>query len=118
MAPIAGGRLTNVRDRALLLFGFASAMRRSELAALNFEDIEETADGLRVTIPRSKTDQEGRGDVIAVPRGTGTRMRRGAGLPFAAAVSPIMERAIAQAALAVSRSATRCAIQLSISAST
>jgi site-specific recombinase XerD len=70
MAPLAGERLANIRDRALLLFGFASAMRRSELAALNFEDIEETADGLRVTIRRSKTDQEGHGDVIAVPRGT------------------------------------------------
>jgi site-specific recombinase XerD len=70
MAPLAGGGLANIRDRALLLFGFASAMRRSELAALNFEDIEEIADGLRVTIRRSKTDQEGHGDVIAVPRGT------------------------------------------------
>jgi integrase len=44
-------------------------MRRSELAALDFEDIEETADGLRVTIRRSKTDQEGHGHVIAIPRG-------------------------------------------------
>jgi site-specific recombinase XerD len=70
MAPLAGERLANIRDRALLLFGFASAMRRSELAALDFEDIEETPDGLRVTIRRSKTDQEGHGDVIAVPRGT------------------------------------------------
>jgi site-specific recombinase XerD len=70
MAPIAGGRFANIRDRALLLFGFASAMRRSELAALDFEDIEQTPDGLRVTIRRSKTDQEGHGDVIAVPRGT------------------------------------------------
>jgi integrase len=70
MAPIAFERAADIRDRALLLFGFASAMRRSELAALNFEDIEETADGLRVTIRRSKTDQEGHGDVIEVPRGT------------------------------------------------
>lgn len=70
MAPLAGGGLANIRDRALLLFGFASAMRRSELAALDLEDIEETADGLCVTIRRSKTDQEGHGDVIAVPRGT------------------------------------------------
>jgi integrase len=70
MAPIAGSRLANIRDRALLLFGFASAMRRSELAALNFEDIEETVDGLRATIRRSKTDQEGHGHVIAIPRGT------------------------------------------------
>jgi integrase len=70
MAPLAGGGLANIRDRALLLFGFASAMRRSELAALDVEDIEQTPDGLRVTIRRSKTDQEGHGDVIAVPRGT------------------------------------------------
>jgi integrase len=69
MAPLAGERLANIRDRALLLFGFASAMRRSELAALNFEDIEETSDGLRVMIRRSKTDQEGHGDVIAIPLG-------------------------------------------------
>jgi site-specific recombinase XerD len=70
MAPIALERAADIRDRALLLFGFASAMRRSELAALDFEDIEETADGLRVTIRRSKTDQEGQGAVIAIPRGT------------------------------------------------
>jgi integrase len=69
MAPLAGGGLANIRDRALLLFGFASAMRRSELAALNFEDIEGTTDGLRVNIRRSKTDQEGHGDVIAIPLG-------------------------------------------------
>jgi integrase len=37
---------------------------------LNLEDIEETPEGFRVTIHRSKTDQEGHGDVIAVPRGT------------------------------------------------
>jgi integrase len=70
MAPLAGTRLSAIRDRALLLIGFAGAFRRSELVALNADDIEETADGLRVTIRRSKTDQEGHGDVIAVPRGT------------------------------------------------
>jgi integrase len=69
MAALPGGRLANFRDRALLLFGFASAMRRSELAALDVEDVEETPDGLRVTIRHSKTDQEGHGHVIAIPRG-------------------------------------------------
>jgi Phage integrase family len=49
--------------------GFAGAFRRSELVALNADDIEETAEGLRVTIRRSKTDQEGFGHVIAIPRG-------------------------------------------------
>jgi site-specific recombinase XerD len=69
MAPLPGARLSSLRDRALLLLGFAGAFRRSELAALNFEDIEETAEGLRVTIRHSKTDQEGRGAVIAIPWG-------------------------------------------------
>ena len=58
-----------IRDRALLLIGFAGAFRRSELVALNADDIEETPEGLRVTIRRSKTDQEGHGHVIAIPRG-------------------------------------------------
>jgi site-specific recombinase XerC len=68
MAPLAGTRLSAIRDRALLLIGFAGAFRRSELA-LNVEDLEETAEGLRITIRRSKTDQEGHGHVIAIPRG-------------------------------------------------
>ena len=46
------------RDRALLLLGFTGAFRRSELAALNVEDIEEQRDGIAVKIGRSKTDQE------------------------------------------------------------
>jgi site-specific recombinase XerD len=70
MAPIADQRLSSLRDRALLLLGFAGAFRRSELCALDFEDIEETAEGLRVRIRHSKTDQEGRGEVIAIPFGT------------------------------------------------
>ena len=45
------------RDRALILVGFAGALRRSELCALEFSDIEETAQGLLVRIRRSKTDQ-------------------------------------------------------------
>ena len=69
MAPLAGTRLSAIRDRALLLIGFAGAFRRSELVALNADDIEETPEGLRVTIRRSKTDQEGHGHVIAIPRG-------------------------------------------------
>jgi site-specific recombinase XerD len=69
LAPLAGTRLSATRDRALLLIGFAGAFRRSELVALNADDIEETVEGLRVTIRRSKTDQEGHGHVIAIPRG-------------------------------------------------
>jgi hypothetical protein len=69
MAPPADGSLTALRDRALLLLGFAGAFRRSELVALDIADIEEVPEGLRVTIRRGKTDQEGRGSVIAIVRG-------------------------------------------------
>jgi integrase len=69
MAPIGRERLSHVRDRALLLVGFAGAFRRFELVALNVEDIEEISEGLRIKIRYSKTDQEGRGEVIAIPRG-------------------------------------------------
>jgi site-specific recombinase XerD len=58
-----------IRDRALLLFGFASALRRSELVALQVGDIEETERGLLLTVRRSKTDQEGKGHQRAIPFG-------------------------------------------------
>jgi len=58
------------RDRALVLLGFAGAFRRSELVALDVADIEEVELGLRVVIRQSKTDQEGMGSLIAVPRGS------------------------------------------------
>jgi integrase len=55
------------RDRAIMLLGFALAARRSELAALNVEDLAYNAKGLVVTIRRSKTDQSGAGQEIGVP---------------------------------------------------
>jgi len=61
--------VTGKRDAALLLFGFAGAFRRSELAALRLEDIEVTAHGLLVTVAKSKTDQEGEGEYVAVANG-------------------------------------------------
>ena len=61
--------LKGLRDRALLLLGFGGAFRRSELVALNVDDLEFTDDGLRVTIRRSKTDQEGQGVTIAIIKG-------------------------------------------------
>ena len=61
------------RDRALLALGFSGAFRRSELVALEVQDIEETEHGLRVLIRRSKTDQEGRGHEIAILRGARLR---------------------------------------------
>jgi site-specific recombinase XerD len=63
------GNLAGLRDRALLLLGFAGAFRRSELVALDVADVEETEAGLRLTIRCSKTDQEGQGVTIAIARG-------------------------------------------------
>ncbi|MGI4793647.1 MAG: site-specific integrase [Janthinobacterium lividum] len=61
--------LTGKRDRALLLLGFAGAIRRSELVALQVADLELSDDGARVLIRRSKTDQEGHGRIIGIPAG-------------------------------------------------
>jgi integrase len=61
--------LAGKRDRALLALGFAGAFRRSELVALEVSDLTETPDGLRVRIRRSKTDEEGAGQEIAISRG-------------------------------------------------
>ena len=65
-----GRSLRELRDRAILLLGFAGAFRRSELVALNVEDIEETPEGMLVMLRRSKTDQEGLGQVVAITYGT------------------------------------------------
>ena len=54
------------RDRALLLFGFATGLRRSELSALDLSDITFTAKGVRVFIRRSKTDQAGKGREVGI----------------------------------------------------
>lgn len=63
--------LKGCRDRALLLLGFCAALRRSELAAVQVEDLEFTSQGIILTIPRSKTDQTGQGRRIGIPRGRG-----------------------------------------------
>jgi integrase len=61
--------LAGIRDRALISFGFATAMRRSELCALDVADLVPVEDGYRVVIRRSKGDQEGEGQEVALPRG-------------------------------------------------
>jgi integrase len=59
-----------LRDRALLLIGFAGGFRRSELAALDIADVEDTTDGLQILIRRSKSDQDGEGRKLGIPYGS------------------------------------------------
>lgn len=69
LEPIPADRL-GLRDRGILLLGFAGAFRRSELAALDLGDLDWVDEGLVVTIRRSKTDQESRGRRVAIPYGS------------------------------------------------
>jgi site-specific recombinase XerD len=61
--------LSGVRDRALLLTGYTGGLRRSELAASAIEDLEWVEEGAVLTLRRSKTDQEGQGRKVAIPKG-------------------------------------------------
>jgi hypothetical protein len=69
MLALCSDSMIGKRDRALLAFGFAGAFRRSELCALDVADLTEVPDGLRILIRRSKGDQEGQGQEVAIPRG-------------------------------------------------
>ena len=68
LAPI-GDDVVGLRDRALLLVGFAGALRRSELAAIRVEHVEWRERGLRLTLPVSKGDRDGKGVTVAIPFG-------------------------------------------------
>ena len=57
-----------LRNRALLLVGWFGALRRSELVALDRGDVRDDADGLVIKVRSSKTDQEGQGAVLGLPR--------------------------------------------------
>lgn len=61
--------VAGLRDRAILLIGFAAALRRSELVSVNVESIDRRARGILLHIGRSKTDQEGKGAIIPIPNG-------------------------------------------------
>ncbi len=65
------GSLRGVRDRALILLGYAAALRRSELAALTVGGVVFRPGGLVLTLARSKGDQEGAGVSVGVARGHG-----------------------------------------------
>lgn len=60
----------SLRDRALLLMGFAGSFRREEISDLRVSDLELfEGRGLVVEIRASKTDAEGEGAVVGIPYG-------------------------------------------------
>jgi integrase len=61
--------LIGIRDRALLLVGFAGAFRRSELVSLDVADLQFAQEGAILQLRRSKTDQEAAGRRIGIPYG-------------------------------------------------
>lgn len=66
---IRGERLRDHRDRAPIALGMATALCRSKLVALRVEDLQTVKEGLCISIRRSKTDQDGIEQVVAVPNG-------------------------------------------------
>ena len=56
-----------IRDKALILIGFAGGFRRSELVNIYLDDIEFVEKGVKILIKRSKTDQSGEGIIKAIP---------------------------------------------------
>jgi integrase len=69
LSRACGTTLAGARDRALFLVGFAGALRRSELVGLDVTHVTWTDEGLTLLIERSKTDKEGEGAQVALPRG-------------------------------------------------
>ena len=59
--------MKGIRDKALLLVGFAGAFRRSELISIKVEDVSFVEQGMIVHLKRGKTDQAGKGRDIAIP---------------------------------------------------
>lgn len=70
MVEVAGDGTIGMRDRALILLGFAGAFRRSELVALDIDDCTFGKDGLVVMLRRSKTDQTWEGRKVGIPYGS------------------------------------------------
>jgi integrase len=99
--------IRGARDRALLTLGWSGALRRSELVALDWDDLDEAPEGLRVRIRRSKTDGEGAGAVVGVPYGSdpatcpvrAVRAWRLASSGGAAAEGPVFRRVLGAATL-------------------
>ena len=60
-------KIKKIRNKSLLLLGFAGGFRRSELVNVDYSDLEFVNEGLKIFIKRSKTDQIGEGSIKAIP---------------------------------------------------
>jgi site-specific recombinase XerD len=69
MLDAMGDDMKSIRDRSLLLLGFAGGFRRSELVGLNVDDLAFVRQGAIITLRQSKTDQLGQGRKIGIPFG-------------------------------------------------
>jgi integrase len=70
MVEVLPATSKGARDRALLLIGFAGAFRRSELVSLDVSEVQFVAEGLVITLRRSKTDLQGEGMIKGVSFGS------------------------------------------------
>lgn len=69
MLQVLPDGIRGVRDRAILLVGFAGGFRRSELSALTLDDVQFHPQGVELLVRRSKTDQAGRGQIKVIAYG-------------------------------------------------
>jgi integrase len=68
------GDAQSIRDRAILLLGFTSGWRTEELAELRMSDISISDEAITLHLRRSKTDQEGKGREVRIPRIKGSEL--------------------------------------------
>ena len=59
--------IKKIRDKTIILIGFAGGFRRTELVSIDYNDLEFVTEGVKIFIKRSKTDQSGEGMTKALP---------------------------------------------------
>ena len=59
--------IKKIRDKTIILIGFAGGFRRTELVSIDYEDLEFVPEGVKIIIRRSKTDQFGEGMIKGLP---------------------------------------------------
>ena len=59
--------IKKLKNKSLILIGFAGGFRRSELVSIEYDDVDFVTEGVKIFIKRSKTDQTGEGMTKAIP---------------------------------------------------